>query len=123
MDPGHLLLSGTETTQMDFGLRNFCSAQSVVMSAEMRGFQSISQTSVKSVALKWMGVLAVSENYRFPCGVVDQEGDEAWQCEISCILVGCKNCKHFDGTEYYERNVSKGIGMWARKQRGVEDDK
>lgn len=56
------------------------------------------------------------ENYHFPCGFIDPDGSEAWVCEISCVLVGCKACEHFNGTEYYERNIPKGVGIWARRE-------
>ena len=59
----------------------------------------------------------MAEKYRFPCGVVDEEGSEPWVCEISCTIVGCKNCKNFNGTEFYERNVKKGIASWAKRQK------
>ncbi len=53
----------------------------------------------------------------FACGVMSESSpQEQWKDEISCVLVGCKGCKNFNGTEYYKANVRKGIAMWARKE-------
>jgi hypothetical protein len=57
----------------------------------------------------------VKEMYQYPCGVIDDE-TETWKCEIACYMTGCKNCKNFNGTEYYVQNMKKGISMWAKHE-------
>ena len=54
---------------------------------------------------------------KYPCGVEsDSTPEEQWKDEISCTLVGCQGCKNFNGTEYYQANVKKGVAMWAKKE-------
>jgi len=54
-----------------------------------------------------------------PCGAMCEEpASEHWKNEISCTLVGCKGCKNFNGTEYYQANIPKGISMWAQHELG-----
>lgn len=51
------------------------------------------------------------------CGFDDGEPkSEDWKNEISCQMISCKNCQHFNGTVYFEHNVKKGISMWAIKE-------
>ena len=53
----------------------------------------------------------------YKCGFDDGlPAEEDWKNNISCQMVGCKNCKHFNGTVYFEANIKKGIAMWARKE-------
>lgn len=59
----------------------------------------------------------MAKNYKCPCGFVDTNGSEEWIYEATCSIVGCKFCEHFNGTEYYERNVAKGISLWANRER------
>ena len=58
----------------------------------------------------------MTSNYVFPCGVADPDGDEAWKCEIACIMTGCEACKNFNGTIYYQRNIAKGVAAWAKRE-------
>ncbi len=54
---------------------------------------------------------------KYPCGAEsDSSPEERWKDEISCTLVGCRGCKNFNGTEYYQANVKKGVSMWAKKE-------
>jgi hypothetical protein len=54
---------------------------------------------------------------RYPCGAESNSApEERWKDEISCTLVGCRGCKNFNGTEYYQANIKKGVAMWARKE-------
>ena len=45
------------------------------------------------------------EKYQCPCGEFDDE--PKWKCEVVCYCVGCKNCKNYNGTEYYVQNAKK----------------
>ena len=54
---------------------------------------------------------------RYPCGAESNSApEERWKDEISGTLVGCRGCKNFNGTEYYQANIKKGVAMWARKE-------
>ncbi len=56
-------------------------------------------------------------DYRHPCGAESESSlEERWKDEIACTLVGCRGCRNFNGTEYYQANTRKGIAMWARKE-------
>lgn len=46
--------------------------------------------------------------YQYPCGILDDE-TETWKCKIACYMTGCKNCKNFNGTEYYVQNMKKAF--------------
>lgn len=53
----------------------------------------------------------------YKCGFDDGEPEhEDWKAEISCNLVGCKNCQHFKGEVHFHQNVKKGLAMWAKKE-------
>lgn len=58
--------------------------------------------------------------YKYPCGVLDDE-PESWKCEVACLIVGCQRCKNFNGTEYYNMDVKKGLAMWAKHEISKED--
>lgn len=45
------------------------------------------------------------EKYQCPCGELYDE--PKWVCEVGCYCVGCKNCKNYNGTEYYVQNAKK----------------
>lgn len=47
------------------------------------------------------------------CGFIDPDSFES--DDISCMIVGCKGCKHFNGTVYFESNVKKALGIYSRK--------
>lgn len=54
----------------------------------------------------------------YKCGFDDGETEsEDWKAEISCNLVGCKNCQHFKGEVYVKQNIKKGLAMWAKKEK------
>ena len=54
---------------------------------------------------------------KYPCGAEsDSTPEERWKDEIYCTLVGCRGGKNFNGTEYYQANVKKGVAMWAKKE-------
>lgn len=36
---------------------------------------------------------------------------------VACTLVGCKDCKHFDGTEYYKKNIKAALGKWVKQNK------
>ena len=53
----------------------------------------------------------------YKCGFDDGlPAEEDWKINISCQMVGCKNCKNFNGTVYFEANIKKGLAIWARKE-------
>lgn len=44
----------------------------------------------------------------YKCGFDDGlPAEENWKNNISCQMVGCKNCKHFNETVYFEANIKK----------------
>ena len=53
-----------------------------------------------------------NKKYLYPCGEFDD--DPKWKCEVGCYCVGCKDCKNYDGTEYYVKNVKKAMSIWAK---------
>ena len=55
-----------------------------------------------------------NKKYQYPCGEFDD--DPKWKCEVGCYCVGCKDCKNYDGTEYYIRNDKKAISIWAKHE-------
>lgn len=63
--------------------------------------------------------------YEAKCGFIDKEETEPRKAEIVCNMVGCRDCKHFNGEEYYPGNVKKGVAMWAKleleRMRGSEN--
>lgn len=61
-----------------------------------------------------------NEKYQYPCGTPD-DGPQ-WTCEVACYVVGCKDCKNYNGTEYYVKDFKKGLSIWAKHEvenRGV----
>jgi hypothetical protein len=56
-----------------------------------------------------------NQKYQFPCGVLDDDVI-TWKSEIACYMVGCKDCRFFNGNEYYVRNFQKGVSMWAKHE-------
>ena len=60
---------------------------------------------------------AVMDGQRLPCGIADDgPAEDFWKNEISCTVVGCKNCKNFNGTIYYEANAAKAVSLWAQHE-------
>ena len=55
------------------------------------------------------------EKYQCPCGELYDE--PKWVCEVGCYCVGCKNCKNYNGTEYYVQNANKAISIWTKHER------
>ena len=53
-----------------------------------------------------------------PCGnVVDDTRHEKWRQEFTCYLIGCKDCRLYNGNEYYKHDIKKGLSIWAKAQR------
>lgn len=52
--------------------------------------------------------------YKAKCGHEDHKENNIEFAKITCQLVGCKNCKHFNGMVYYERDIAKGVSQWVR---------
>ena len=53
-----------------------------------------------------------NKKYQYPCGEFDD--DPKWKCEVGCYCVGCKDCKNYDGTEYYVK-MGKKQCLYGRK--------
>ncbi len=61
--------------------------------------------------------IEVAEGVKCPCGYIDATKPVGIPfSQISCQMSGCKGCKHFNGTEYFTRNIPKGVGIWAKEQ-------
>ena len=59
----------------------------------------------------------MSQERCYPCGMAYEELEaEQWKEEIGCQLVGCRSCKNFNGTEYFEKNIPRGVSMWAKHE-------
>lgn len=54
------------------------------------------------------------------CGFVDPDDSES--DDIGCLIVGCKNCRHFNGTIYFESDVKKALGLYSRKMLESMED-
>lgn len=55
--------------------------------------------------------------YKCPCGAKGAfPPDEQQRHEIACVVLGCRNCKNFNGTEFYQANPWKGIAMLAKRE-------
>ena len=53
----------------------------------------------------------------YQCGAPSDCGPgEEYKIEISCILVGCRNCKNFNGTEYHEADIREAMRMFAKHE-------
>lgn len=55
-----------------------------------------------------------NEKYQYPCGIVDDY--PKWMCEVSCCVVGCKDCEYYNGTEYYVKDFKTGLSVWAKHE-------
>ena len=51
-----------------------------------------------------------------PCGKLKQKDNEF---EVVCTLIGCKQCKYFNGTEYVQANKKKALGNWVRDNKSI----
>jgi len=58
----------------------------------------------------------MGNDYVHPCGAELTEPGEAWKDEVACYMIGCRDCKYFNGTEYFKLNLGKAMAMWAKKQ-------
>lgn len=59
----------------------------------------------------------MAQGKRYPCGAAYEEPEaNQLKCEIACQLVGCKNCKNYNGTDYYTRDIKRGVSMWAKHE-------
>lgn len=55
--------------------------------------------------------------YKRPCGAESESPpEERWQDEIACVVIGCRNCKNFNGAEFYHANLWRGIAMLAKRK-------
>lgn len=55
---------------------------------------------------------------RFKCGHDDGlPASEDWKNDIACQVCGCRQCQNFNGTEYFQKDIPKGISMWAKHER------
>lgn len=54
--------------------------------------------------------------YKTKCGYVDEDENPKF-AEITCMLVGCKDCNFKTDTIYYEQNAEnmrKGFSEWLK---------
>lgn len=56
--------------------------------------------------------------YKARCGYVNENEDNPIMATIACQIVGCKDCKRFNGEEFYIKDIAKGISTWAKERKG-----
>lgn len=57
--------------------------------------------------------------YLLKCGqTTESPPGEEWKAEAACAMIGCVACQfHKGGKEFYQKDIKRGIAMWAARER------